>query len=95
MELVDGLTEEKEAMSNFRMPIRAGILLAATGSVAVAQSPSGSTVPVTVDNYNRAQSDVYFGLSVKNGALGQFRHGRELAPIDRRGIIRPNSDTLY
>jgi hypothetical protein len=27
--------------------------------------------------------------------LGKFVHGRELAPIDRRGIIRPNRDTLY
>jgi len=27
--------------------------------------------------------------------LGKFVHGRELAPIGRRGIIRPNRDTLY
>ena len=69
--------------------------LAATSSVAVAQPPSGTTVLVTVDNYNRAQSDVYFGLSFKNGALGKFRHGRELMPAERRGVIRPNRDTLY
>jgi hypothetical protein len=82
-------------MRNFRTEICAASLLAATSSVALAQPPSGTAVPVTVDNYNRAQSDVYFGLSVKNGALGKFRHGRELAPIVSRGIVRPNRDTLY
>jgi hypothetical protein len=89
------MTDENEAMRDFRTPMRAGILLAATGSVALAQSPSGIAVPATVDNYNRAQSDVYFGLTVRAGALGKFVHGRQLAPIDRRGIIRPNRDTLY
>ncbi len=48
-------------MRNFRTEICAASLLAATSSVALAQSPSGAAVPVTVDNYNRAQTDVYFG----------------------------------
>ena len=59
------------------------------------QAPAGNVVPVTADNYNRAQTDVYFGQTVKAGALGKFRHGRELAPIANRGIVRPNRDTLY
>jgi hypothetical protein len=87
--------EESEAMRNFRTEICAASLLAATGSAALAQSPSGAAVPVTVDNYIRAQSDVYFGQTVKAGAFGKFRHGRELAPIVSRGIVRPNRDTLY
>jgi len=82
-------------MRNVRREICAASLLAATSSVALAQSPSGAAVPVTVDNYNRAQSDAYFDLTIKAGAFGKFVHGRELAPIDRRGIIRPNRDTLY
>ena len=82
-------------MRNFRAPIRAASLLAATSTVALAQPPSGTAVPVTVDNYNRAQTDVYFGQTVKAGAFGRFRHGRELAPIVSRGIVRPNRDTLY
>jgi len=60
-----------------------------------AQSLPGPAVPVTLDNYNRAQADVYFAGAVKNGALGKFFHGRALAPVDQRGIIRPNRDTLY
>ena len=75
--------------------IRAAVMLAATSSVALAQPPSNAAVPVTVDNYDRAQSDTYFGQTVKAGAFGKFVHGRELAPIDRRLIIRPNRDTLY
>jgi hypothetical protein len=63
--------------------------------MAGAQTPSGRTVPVTIDNYNRAQSDVYFALMAKGGAFGKFRHGRDLAPIGQAGIIRPNHDTLY
>jgi hypothetical protein len=51
--------------------------------------------PVTVDNYNRAQTDVYFAGVVKNGGFGKFRHGRELAPPVQQGIVRPNRDTLY
>ena len=82
-------------MRNFRAPICAASLLAATSTVALAQLPSGTAVPVTVDNYIRAQSDVYFGQIVKTGAFGKFRHGRELAPIVSRGIVRPNRDTLY
>lgn len=82
-------------MTNFRVPICAALSLAATSSLALAQAPSSAAVPVTVDNYNRAQTDVYFGQTVKVGGLGKFRHGRELAPIVNHGIVRPNRDTLY
>jgi hypothetical protein len=89
------MTEENEAMRNFRAPICATTLRAATSAVALAQPPSGTAVPVTIDNYNRAQTDVYFGQTVKAGAFGKFRHGRELALIVSRGIVRPNRDTSY
>jgi hypothetical protein len=89
------MNEESAAMRNFRTQICTALSLAATSSVALAQAPSGTGVPVTVDNYNQAQSDVYFSLIVKTGAFGKFVHGRELTPIDKRGIIRPNRDTLY
>jgi len=82
-------------MRNFHTEICAASLLAATGSVALAQSPSGNAVPVTVDNYNRAQSDVYFDLNAKRGGFSKFLHLREPVPLDKQGIIRPNRDTLY
>ena len=82
-------------MRNLGAPICAALSLAATSSIALAQPTSVTAVPVTVDTYIRAQSDVYFGQTVKAGAFGKFRHGRELAPVDSRGIVRPNRDTLY
>jgi hypothetical protein len=75
--------------------IGAGLLLATTSSVALAQSPSATAIPVTVDNYNRAESDVYLGLNVKRGGFGKFLHTREPVPVDNQGVIRPNRDTLY
>ncbi|HLK64375.1 MAG TPA: DUF1254 domain-containing protein [Bryobacteraceae bacterium] len=72
----------------------AALCLVAASSVADGQTPAASA-PVTAENYNRAQTDVYFAGLVKNGAFGKFLHGRELARTDQRGIIRPNRDTLY
>src|SRR5262245_52686094 len=82
-------------MTNLRTSVCVALSLAATGSVALAQQPSGTAVPVTIDNYIRAQSDVYFGQNVKRDALGKFRNGRELAAVDIRDIVRPNRVRLY
>jgi hypothetical protein len=60
---------------------------------AQAQSPPSSPVPVTADNFIRAQSDAYFGVSIKRGGLGKFIHNRELAPVDRQNAAcRATSD---
>src|SRR5262252_8919330 len=75
--------------------ISAAMSLVIASSVASAQTTASPAEPVTVDNYNRAQTDVYFAGVVKNGGFGKFRHGRELAPPAQQGIPRPNRDTLY
>jgi hypothetical protein len=77
------------------MRILAAMSLVIASSVASAQSTTSSAKPVTVENYNRAQTDVNFAGVVKNGGFGKFRHGRELAPPVQQGIGRPNRDTLY
>ncbi len=69
--------------------------LAMTSSVASAQTAASPTEFVTVENYNRAQTDVNFAGVVRNGGFGKFGHGRELAPPVQQGIVRPNRDTLY
>jgi hypothetical protein len=76
------------------------ILCALLGSVAwaglaSAQSPPANTVPVTADNFIRAESDLYFGNLLKEGSLGKFTHRREPASIDNQTVIRLNRDTLY
>src|SRR5262249_49196833 len=58
------------------------------------QPPPGNPVPVTADNFNRAETDINFGFMVKDGCLGKFVHHRELSAIDNP-IVRPNRDTLY
>ena len=55
---------------------------------------SAETVPVTADNFIRAETDKYFGDFVKRGALGKFWHFRELPSIELDSV-RPNRDTLY
>jgi hypothetical protein len=52
-------------------------------------------VIVTPDNFVRAESDVYMAAQVKDGAFGNFKHTREVAPVDRQLIVRLNRDTIY
>ena len=52
-------------------------------------------IPVTVENFVRAETDLYFRRIVKEGGFGKFRHHRELMPIDQQTVIRSNRDTLY
>jgi hypothetical protein len=70
------------------------ILVAAGGTRA--QSPSGKNLPVTADNFTRAETDTYFANIVKQaGGPGSFFHRREIEPIDKQIVIRGNRDTLY
>jgi len=71
-----------------------GVVLAGTAA-AHAQSPSDKAIPVTVDNFIRAESDSYFSNLMKEGGLGKFSHRREPASIDNQTVIRLNRDTLY
>jgi hypothetical protein len=82
-------------MSKTNTRILAAMSLVMASSVASAQTIASPAESVTVDNYNRAQTDIYFAGVVKNGGFGKFRHGRELAPPVQQGIVRPNRDTLY
>ncbi|MEH2563469.1 DUF1254 domain-containing protein [Bradyrhizobium sp. AZCC 2289] len=67
------------------------------GLVASAQTqPSVDTVPVTADNFTRAETDSYFGDIVKNAdGVGKFFHRREIEPVDNQIVIRGNRDTVY
>jgi hypothetical protein len=64
-------------------------------SAVQAQSPAPDTVPVTVDNFIRAETDMYFANMAKQGSFGKFAHRREPANIDKQDIVRMNRDTLY
>ena len=79
--------------------ICAGLVLAAsTGIIERAQgqqTPAGSAIPVTADNFIRAESDAVFAGLVAQGGFGKFHHNRELTSADSRIVQRPNRDTLY
>jgi hypothetical protein len=58
--------------------------------------PTADTVPVTIDNFVRAETDKYFGVPIKMaGGIAKFYHDREPAPVDHQLVIRGNRDTLY
>jgi hypothetical protein len=75
---------------NFLISVTTLMLLSGT-----AYAQPGEPIPVTPDNFARAESDLYFAGVVKDGGVGAFFHHREPAPIDSQAVIRLNRDTLY
>ncbi|MCA6103960.1 DUF1254 domain-containing protein [Bradyrhizobium australafricanum] len=69
----------------------ATLLLACFAAPTLAQTP----VQVTVENFVRAETDLYFGNSVREGGFNGWHHIRELLPIEHQTVIRGNRDTLY
>lgn len=70
-------------------------LTAALAGLSPLQAAAADPVNVGVDNFIRAESDMYAASMVKDGALGKFLHRREPASIDNQTVIRLNRDTLY
>jgi hypothetical protein len=51
---------------------------------------------VTADNFNRAETDLYFASAAKEaGGVGKFHHRRDVMPVDKQTVVRANRDTLY
>src|SRR6478735_2320651 len=82
-------TFERKDMQKSWMVVCATLFVS---NIALAQN----AVPVTVDNFKRAETDRYLALNAKEaGGLGKFHHSREPADIDKQTVIRMNRDTLY
>jgi len=69
--------------------------LVLASDIEAAASAPGAAIPVTPDNFVRAESDRYLGNLVKEGGIGKFLHRREPAAINNQTVIRLNRDTLY
>jgi hypothetical protein len=69
-------------------------LAAAAAALLQAQTPAPPQ-PVTVDTFNRAETDTYFARFVRGGGLGRLIHNRALVDISRQTVVRMNRDTLY
>lgn len=64
--------------------------------MAPANQTAPAPSPVTEENFNQAESDLYFAESIKlAGGIGKFHHIRDIMPVDRQTVIRANRDTLY
>ncbi|SAK86225.1 hypothetical protein AWB79_06035 [Caballeronia hypogeia] len=76
-----------------------GLTIASTALSSIAwattEEPLGAPAAVTVDNFVRAETDLYFNNSVTDGGFGGWHHNRGLLPIDHQTVIRGNRDTLY
>jgi hypothetical protein len=68
-------------------------------SIASASGADDRAKPVTVnvDNFVRAETAANFDTSLQQtgGAVNEWLHFREPAPIDQQTVIRMNRDTLY
>lgn len=79
-------------MKRIAFAIFTSVCLAASAQT----QPSVDTVPVTADNFTRAETDSYFANIVKNAdGVGKFFHRREIEPVDNQIVIRGNRDTVY
>jgi hypothetical protein len=75
-------------------PVLAALAFFCTAASTQAQSPQ--VLPVTPDNFNRAESDMYFAVSAKEaGGTGKLLHRREVVPVEKQPVVRANRDTLY
>ncbi|MEJ8845812.1 DUF1254 domain-containing protein [Variovorax rhizosphaerae] len=70
-------------------------LAACLGCAALAQKNAQPAVPVTADNFVRAETDMYFTSIVRRGGFGKLQFTRELVGIDKQTVVRINRDTLY
>lgn len=62
----------------------------------LANAVFAATIPVTIMNYIRTESDVQFkGYAEKAGGVGKILHLREPYSVENQTTIRGNRDTLY
>ncbi|MCV6824887.1 MULTISPECIES: DUF1214 domain-containing protein [Halocynthiibacter] len=52
-------------------------------------------IPVSVDTFVRAETDLTMKRYVDQGGFGKFFHIRVPVPLDKQDVIRMNRDTLY
>lgn len=71
------------------------LAIAAGVSLPAAAQDAGNSIPVTVENFVRAETDLFFGNAVRDGGFGKFYHRRQTMGIDDQFVVRGNRDTLY
>ena len=74
--------------------LSAAAMVLAALCTAHAQAAVRRPVPVTVDNFIRAETDLYFGHR-QGRRIRQVRSSPRTGSIDKQTVIRMNRDTLY
>lgn len=54
-----------------------------------------TAIPVNIQNFARAETDLMFSRLAAGSGLGEWNHTYELKPLNDQPIIRQNRDTLY
>lgn len=75
--------------------VRVAALMLAIVGTANAQPVQDEAALVDINNFVRAESDLYMAKMVADGSFGKFVHSRAPAAIDAQNVIRMNRDTLY
>jgi hypothetical protein len=79
-----------------RMPWIAAGFFALSGFGPALAEDQAASVPVTPDNFARAETDMYFAVGIKQaGGLAKLFHHRDPMAIDNQTVVRGNRDTLY
>jgi hypothetical protein len=85
----------------FALALAAGLSAPAIASAQLAEDNlsemmDAREIPVTIDNFNRAATDIELDKYVKlAGGVNKFYHFREPTPVDNQPTVRMNRDTLY
>jgi len=83
-------------LAGFQSQRDSTVVLVSLSSIAPAFAQAADKpVPVTVSNFIRAETDLYFGNYVKQGRFGKLGHNRVMTLIDEQNVVRMNRDTLY
>ena len=61
----------------------------------VVSTPAYAGIPVTLDNFTRAETDYYMETYVAKGCFGNLCNDREPTPVDKQPVVRMNRDTSY
>ena len=61
---------------------------------ALSRGTHNKIIPVTADNFIRAEFDLFFGQVVREGGFGKFQHQRWLVEAEDQTVTRPNRDML-
>lgn len=80
-----------------RFPSRRTLLLASLALGVGASLAQAGDAPTKVNalNFVRAETDLYFDQTVREGGFGHLLHDSQPVPLDKQTVVRMNRDTLY